>query len=60
MTPVDVISLINAVGGLAVIFFVLFPGFKIIDSAVNSQSTLNLSSYYCLTEFLFTTVTTQL
>ncbi len=42
MTPVDVISFIIAVGGLAVLFFALFADFKLLNSDSILQSTLNL------------------
>jgi hypothetical protein len=43
MTPVDVISFIVAVGAFAVVFFVLFADFKLLNSVANLQSILNLS-----------------
>ena len=43
MTPVDVISFIVAVGGLAVLLFAIFVDFKLLNSSPNLQSTLNLS-----------------
>ena len=43
MTPVDVISFIVAVGGLAVEFFVSLADFGLLNSAANLQSTINVS-----------------